>query len=65
MLMPWLVLLLIVFAALHFGLFLPVQAAIVAAAVGTVMLWLLWKLKWIILGIIGLEEIFGGRGDDA
>jgi hypothetical protein len=61
--MPWLVILLIAFAGLHFGLFMPAQMAIVGALVATVVLWLLWKLKWIILGIIGLEEIFGGRDD--
>jgi len=61
--MPWLVLLLIAFAGLHFGLLLPAQMAVVCAAVATAVLWLLWKLKWIILGIIGLEELFGGRND--
>jgi hypothetical protein len=61
--MPWLVVLLIAFAGLHFGLFFPAQMAIVCALVATAALWLLWKLKWIILGIIGLEEIFGGRDD--
>jgi len=61
--MFWLIILLLAFAFLHFMLFLPVQAAIIAAALATLMLWLLWKLKWIILGIIGLEEIFGGRND--
>ncbi|HMA51676.1 MAG TPA: hypothetical protein VKP60_18080 [Magnetospirillaceae bacterium] len=61
--MPWLVILLIVFAGLHFVLLLPAQIAIICGAVATAALWLLWKLKWIILGIIGLEEIFGGRDD--
>ena len=63
--MGWLVILALVFAGLHFLLFLPVQFAIGGAVIATVALWLLWKLKWIILGIIGLEELFGGRGDDA
>jgi len=53
--------LLIAFAGLRFGLFMPAPMAIICAAVATIVLWLLWKLKWIILGIIGLEEIFGGR----
>ncbi len=61
--MSWLVILLIAFAGLHFMLLLPAQMAIVCAAIATAGLWLLWKLKWIILGIIGLEEIFGGRDD--
>ena len=61
--MPWLILLLIAFAGLHFLLFFPAQMAIICAAIVTAALWLLWKLKWIILGIIGLEEIFGSRDD--
>jgi hypothetical protein len=61
--MPWLVILLIAFAGLHFVLFLPTTLAVVCAAIATAALWLVWKLKWIILGIIGLEEIFGGRDD--
>ena len=61
--MPWLIILLLAFAGLHFALFLAAQAAIVMALIITAALWLLWKLKWIILGIIGLEELFGGRDD--
>ncbi len=61
--MPWLVILLVLFAGLHLGLLLPTQMAIIGAGISTVGLWLVWKLKWIILGIIGLEEFFGGRGD--
>lgn len=63
--MFWLVILGLIFAFLHFFLQLAPSFAIGAAAAVTIVLWLLWKLKWIILGIIGLEEIFGGRGDDA
>ena len=63
--MGWLVFLVIIFAGLHFLLAFPAALAIAAAAIVTIGLWLLWKLKWIILGIIGLEEIFGGRGDGA
>lgn len=63
--MAWLIILLVAFAGLHFGLLLPAQVAIIGAAVGTGVLWLIWKLKWVILGIIGLEEMFGGPGDSA
>jgi len=63
--MSWLVILLAVFAGLHFGLLMPVQIAIVGATIFTVGLWIVWKLKWVILGIIGLEELFGSRDDDA
>jgi hypothetical protein len=63
--MSWMIFLILVFAALHFLLMLPAQLAIVLGGVLTLGLWLLWKLKWVILGIIGLEEVFGGRGDSA
>ncbi|MTJ80760.1 MAG: hypothetical protein F8N37_07060 [Telmatospirillum sp.] len=62
--MPMLVVLVILFALFHFLLFLPTAFAILLAAVSSVFLWLLWKLKWIILGIIGLEAVFGGRDDE-
>ena len=62
--MSWLIILLAGFAGLHFGLHLPTQASIVGSTVLTVVLWIIWKLKWVILGIIGLEEFFGGRDDD-
>jgi hypothetical protein len=61
--MSWLIILLIGFAGLHFGLLLPTQAAIVGAVVLMIGLWVVWKLKWVILGIIGLEEIFGDKDD--
>ena len=60
--MSWLVIIGIIFAALHLGLLLPTQAAIVGAAGLTIAMWLFWKLKWILLGIFGLEELFGGGG---
>ncbi|HXP97732.1 MAG TPA: hypothetical protein VN809_13540 [Telmatospirillum sp.] len=62
--MVWLIILFLLFAGLHFMLLLPAQLGIVVAAVATVILWVVWKLKWVILGIIGLEEIFGGRDDN-
>jgi hypothetical protein len=60
--MSWLVIFLGVFAGLHLGLLFPPQLAIIGAAGLTVGLWIVWKLKWIILGIFGLEELFGGGG---
>ena len=63
--MGWLIILVLAFAGLHFVVLLPAQFAIAGAAVLTVVLWLAWKLKWVILGIIGLEELFGGRDDNA
>jgi hypothetical protein len=63
--MAWLVILLLSFAAFHFLLFVPIQLALIGALVLTAVLWLVWKLKWVILAVIGLEELFGGRGDSA
>ena len=60
--MFWLIVLLATFAGLHIGILLPTQIAIAGAAIFTVGLWIIWKLKWIILGIIGLEAFFGGEG---
>ncbi|CUW41860.1 protein of unknown function (plasmid) [Magnetospirillum sp. XM-1] len=45
----------------HFLLGIPVPVALVGGGI----LWIVWKAKWIILGILGLEMLFGGRGDDA
>ena len=61
--MFWLLILFGLFAGLNFGLLMPAQMAIAGAGIVTVVLWILWRLKWIILGIIGLEEFFGG-GDN-
>jgi hypothetical protein len=63
--MAWLIILLCLFAGLHFALLAPAQIAIIIAGVLTAIFWTIWKLKWVILGIIGLEEIFGNRGDNA
>ncbi|WP_096700933.1 hypothetical protein [Magnetospirillum sp. 15-1] len=54
--------LLFVAGILHFFL----QVPLVIAAGGAFVLWVIWKLKWIILGILGLEMLFGGGdGSDA
>ncbi len=63
--MFWLILLWAAFAGLHFVVLLPTQLAIIGAAGLVVVLWLLWKARWLILGIIGLEALFGGGNDDA
>ena len=36
-------------------LHLFLQVPIIIAAFGALALWILWKLKWVILGILGLE----------
>jgi hypothetical protein len=63
--MFWLIVLVILFAALHILLLLPTPIAVTGALVVTGVLWAVWKLKWVILAVIGLEEIFGGRDGNA
>lgn len=38
------------------------QVPVLVAGGGALALWVLWKVKWIILGILGLEMLFGGDG---
>lgn len=57
--MKSLVVLMVFAGLLHVGLHVPVLLAVMAAA----MLWVLWKLKWVILGVLGLEMLFGGGSD--
>ncbi|HLY90019.1 MAG TPA: hypothetical protein VKQ27_13640 [Acetobacteraceae bacterium] len=59
--MRLLVLLLILFAIFHVALLIKVAFAIVLAAALTIGLWVLWRLKWVILGILGLEEVLSAR----
>ncbi|RAU19998.1 hypothetical protein CU669_20775 [Paramagnetospirillum kuznetsovii] len=49
------------------ALHLFLQVPIIIAGCGALALWVLWKLKWVILGILGLEMLFGGgdSGSDA
>ena len=47
-------------AALHFFLHIP----LVLAGGGALVLWVVWKLKYALLALLGLEMLFGG-GDDA
>jgi hypothetical protein len=57
--MPWLIALVLAIVFLHF--LWPLLLAVIVAAVLMSALWLMWKLKWVILAIFGLEEIFGDR----
>jgi len=59
--MRFLVVLLILFAIFHAALLFKLAFAIVFAAALTIGLCVLWRLKWVILGILGLEELFGNR----
>ncbi len=55
--MRLLVLLLILFVIFHAALLIKVAFAVVLAAALTIGLWVLWRLKWVILAIFGLEEL--------
>jgi hypothetical protein len=44
-----------VFLGLHHVLHIPTVLALAIAAVIWVVFWILWKLKYIILGILGIE----------
>ena len=57
--MPWLIALILAVVFLHF--LWPLLLAVIVAAALVIGFWVLWKLKWVILAIFGLEEIFGGR----
>ena len=46
------------------GLHLLLHVPAAAAGVGAIGLWVLWKLKWFILGLLGLEMLFGGGADN-
>jgi hypothetical protein len=45
---------------LHLGLHMP----LLIAGGGALFLWILWKLKYVILALLGLEMLFGGNGND-
>ena len=58
------ILLVVIAAALHLVLGLPIGLAVILGLVGAGALWVLWKLKWVIAGIIGLECLFEGNNSN-
>jgi len=56
--MKSLVILLFIAGALHVLLQVPT----VLAVGGALALWVVWKLKFVILAVLGLEMLFGGGG---
>lgn len=50
----------VVAAALHLLVGFPIGPAVVVSLVASGVLWIIWKLKWILLGILGLSALFGG-----
>lgn len=59
--MRFLVLLLILYALFHIAALFKLAFAFILLAALTIGFWVLWRLKWVILGIFGLEELFGDR----
>ena len=57
--MRFLVFLLILYAVFHVALLFKMAFAAVILAALVLGFWVLWRLKWVILGIFGLEELFG------
>lgn len=43
---------------IHLGLHVPLAIA----GGGALLLWILWKLKYVILALVGLDMLFGGNG---
>ncbi len=56
--MRFLIIVAILFAVLHLALLVKLVFAIILAGALTIGLWVLWRLKWVILALIGIEEIF-------
>ena len=59
--MRFLVFVLILFAIFHLAFLFKVAFALIFAAALAIGVVVLWRLKWVILAIFGLEELFGDR----
>jgi len=59
--MRFLVFLLILYAVFHVAVLFKMAFAVLFLAALVLGFWVLWRLKWVILGIFGLEELFGDR----
>ena len=56
----------VIAAALHVVISLPLAFACVGGLGGMVLVWVLWEAKWLILGCLGLAAVFGGgEGEEA
>ena len=56
--MKLLAILAILFVILKFGFLLKLAFTLILVAALGIGLMVLWRLKWVILGILGLEELF-------
>ena len=59
--MRFLVFLLILYGIFHIAALFKLAFAVIFLAAVAIGLTVLWRLKWVILGIFGLEELFGDR----
>jgi hypothetical protein len=59
--MRFLVVLLILVAIFHIATLFKLAFALLFLAAVVIGFGVLWRLKWVILGIFGLEELFGDR----
>jgi len=59
--MRFLVFLLALYAIFHVAVLFKLAFAAIFLMALILGFWLLWRLKWVILGIFGLEELFGDR----
>ena len=57
--MRFLVFLLILYGLFHIAVLFKMAFAFIVLAALFLGFWVLWRLKWVILGIFGLEELFG------
>lgn len=56
--MRFLVFVLILVAIFHLALLFKLAFAFILASALAIGLWVLWRLKWVILAVFGLEELF-------
>ena len=59
--MRFLVALLILVAIFHIATLFKLAFALLFLGALAIGFTVLWRLKWVILGILGLEELFGDR----
>ncbi len=59
------ILLVVIAATLHLVLGLAIGLAVIAGLFGAGLLWVVWKLRWVIAAIIGLEWLFGSSDSNS
>lgn len=59
--MRFLVFLAVLFALFHIATLFKLAFSLILLSALAIGLFVLWRLKWVILGFLGLEELFGNR----